>query len=101
MLVAQSLGAFNDNLFRFSLISLATYSSLTLLGRGEEWMNPTAATAFTLAMFLFSAIAGRVADKYDRTRILRFTKFAEIWLMLLAAIGFFLQSGILLNYNTI
>ena len=96
MLVAQSLGAFNDNLFRFSLISLATYSSLTLLGRGEEWMNPTAATAFTLAMFLFSAIAGRVADKYDRTRILRFTKFAEIWLMLLAAIGFFLQSGILL-----
>ena len=94
MLVAQSLGAFNDNLFRFSMISLATYSSLTLFGRGEEWMNPAAATAFTLAMFLFSAIAGRIADRYDRTQILRFTKFAEIWLMMMAAIGFFLQSGV-------
>ncbi|WP_421791413.1 MFS transporter [Hyphobacterium sp.] len=96
MLAAQSFGAFNDNLFRFSLISLATYSTLTLFGRGEELMNPVAASAFTIAMFLFSAIAGRAADKFDRTRILRFTKFAEIWLMSLAAIGFFLQSGPLL-----
>ena len=51
---------------------------------------------FTLPIFLFSAFAGRLADKFDRTRIMRFCKFAEIWLMLIVAGGFILREPLLL-----
>jgi MFS family permease len=96
LLVAQTLGAFNDNFFRYALITLVTYASLSVFGLDRDLMNPIAASAFTIPIFLFSAIAGRVADKFDRTRILRFTKFAEIWLMVLAAAGFIFEQPLLL-----
>lgn len=90
LLVAQALGAFNDNFFRYALITLVTYRSMTVLDLPSTVLVPIAATLFTAPIFLFSAMAGRVADVFDRTRVLRFTKFAEIWLMLLAGIGFVL-----------
>ncbi len=88
MWVAQVLGAFNDNLFRYSLLTLAAYQSWTVIGLEPAAMTAVATAAFTVPIFLFSAIAGQVSDRFDRTRIMRFTKFAEIWLMLIAAAGF-------------
>ncbi|GJL97162.1 MAG: hypothetical protein DHS20C06_09790 [Hyphobacterium sp.] len=96
MLVAQSLGAFNDNFFRYALVTIVTFQSVSLFGLDADLLVPIAASAFTLPIFLFSAFAGRVADKFDRTRIMRFTKFAEIWLMLIAAAGFILREPLLL-----
>ncbi|MCP2670451.1 MFS transporter [Maricaulaceae bacterium EIL42A08] len=89
---AQVLGAFNDNLFRFSLVMLATYSGMTVLDLPREQMTPIAATVFTLPIFLFSAVAGQVADRYDRMKIMRVMKFAEIFLMMAAAVGFLLNA---------
>lgn len=96
LMAAQALGAFNDNLFRFALVNLATFQGLTIFGLERELMVPIAATALTLPIFLFSAVAGQVADKYDRAFIMRRTKFIEILLMIAAAVGFFLNSGLLL-----
>ena len=96
LLLAQSLGAFNDNFFRYSLVTLVTFGGLTLFDVDRSMMVPIAASLFTVPIFLFSAIAGRMADKFDRTRIMRFAKFAEIWLMLIVALGFFLEQPILL-----
>lgn len=93
---AQTFGAFNDNLFRYSLVTLAAYQGFTVFGLAREEMAPIAATAFTLPIFLFSALSGQVADKFDRTAIMRVTKFLEIWLMAAAAAGFLLQSPMLL-----
>ncbi|MEE2567211.1 MFS transporter [Hyphobacterium marinum] len=90
LLIAQALGAFNDNFFRYALITLVTYRSMTVLDLPSTVLVPIAASLFTAPIFLFSAMAGRVADVFDRTRVLRFTKFAEIWLMLLAGTGFVL-----------
>lgn len=92
LLVAQALGAFNDNFFRYALVTLVAYQGMTVLDLPSAVLVPVAATLFTLPIFLFSAMAGRVADVFDRTRVLRFTKFAEIWLMLLAGTGFVLNS---------
>ncbi len=89
--LAQTLGAFNDNLFRYALVALATYQGWTVFGLDNAVMVPLAATAFTVPIFAFSAIAGQVADRYDRTKIMRIAKFAEIILMILAAIGFLFQ----------
>lgn len=96
LLITQSLGAFNDNFFRYSLVTLVTLGGLTLFDIERDMMVPIAASLFTIPIFLFSAIAGRMADKFDRTRIMRFAKFAEIWLMLIVALGFLLEQPLLL-----
>jgi acyl-[acyl-carrier-protein]-phospholipid O-acyltransferase/long-chain-fatty-acid--[acyl-carrier-protein] ligase len=92
----QVLGAFNDNLFRYSLVTLAAYSGLTVFDLPREQMTPIAATVFTLPIFLFSAVAGQIADLVDRAKIMRAMKFAEIFLMLGAAIGFLLSDPMIL-----
>jgi len=96
LLAAQSLGAFNDNFFRYALVTLVTFGGMTMFDLDRLTLVSVAASMFTVPIFLFSAIAGRLADKVDRTRIMRFAKFAEIWLMLIAAAGFVLEQPHLL-----
>jgi MFS family permease len=96
LLVAQSLGAFNDNFFRYAVVTMVTFGGLTLFDMDRLTLVSVAASMFTFPIFLFSAIAGRFADRFDRTRIMRFAKFAEIWLMLLVAIAFILEQPLLL-----
>jgi acyl-[acyl-carrier-protein]-phospholipid O-acyltransferase/long-chain-fatty-acid--[acyl-carrier-protein] ligase len=96
MWAAQNLGAFNDNLFRYALVTLAGFSGMTVLGLDSDLMVALAASAFTLPIFLFAAIAGRLADQFDRTKLMRIAKFAEIWIMALAAIGFIAGEPLLL-----
>lgn len=93
---AQVLGAFNDNLFRFTLVTLATFEGLTVFGLDRTLMVPIAATAFTAPIFLFSALTGQLADRFDRTAVMRRAKIAEIVLMALAGGAFLLESGLLL-----
>ena len=96
LLLAQCLGALNDNLFRYALVTMVTFSGMTLFGLERDILVPIAASMITLPIFLFSAIAGRLADKYDRTWIMRVTKHIEIWIMLLAALALFLRQPLLL-----
>jgi len=84
----QFLGAANDNLFKFAFTVLVTYQ-LQL-----EWLPPALAglvigALFILPFLLFSATAGQLADKHDKTVLIRFVKTLEIGIMLLAAWGFF------------
>ncbi|MCW5723611.1 MAG: MFS transporter [Maricaulaceae bacterium] len=93
MLAAQTLGAFNDNMFRNALVILVTYEGLTLSGLSPQVMAPLAATLFTLPLFLFSALSGQIADRYDRAAVMKAAKLGEIFLMLVAALGFLLNSA--------
>jgi len=94
---AQVLGAFNDNLCRYALIALVAYQGISVFGFDRPTMSAMGANAFTVAIFLFSALAGQFADKYDRMSIMRRMKALEILLMLMAAIGFVFQMpGLLL-----
>ncbi|WP_417496707.1 MFS transporter [Maricaulis sp.] len=96
LLLAQCLGSLNDNLFRYALVTMVTFSGLTLFGIERDILVPIAASMITLPIFLFSAIAGRMADRFDRTRIMRVTKQIEIWIMLLAALALVLRQPLLL-----
>jgi len=53
---------------------------------------PVAALIFTAPFTILCAIAGQVADKIDRGIIFRWVKRAEMLIMLLAALGFYLQN---------
>jgi MFS family permease len=96
LLLAQAFGAFNDNFFRYGLVAMITYAGLSVFDLDPGLLGPLAASVFTFAMFMFSAIAGRLADVVDRTRIMRFAKFAEIWLMLIVAAAFIFKMPLLL-----
>lgn len=96
LMTAQAMGAFNDNLYRYALVNLATYQGLTIFGLSRDLMVPIAATALTLPIFLFSAVAGQVSDRYDRALVMRRVKLLEIPLMLIAAVGFLTGQALVL-----
>ncbi len=90
LFVTQFLGAFNDNLFKNTLILLIVYGGT----RSAEDIGAFSALAggiFILPFFLFSATFGQMADKWEKTIFVRATKILEIGIMILASIGFYLN----------
>lgn len=86
----QAINALNDNVFRQAIIAM-----LFWLQASDEQMALYATLApavFILPYFLFSGIAGQVAEKLEKHRLIRITTAMEIGMMLLAAVGFALQS---------
>ncbi len=84
----QFLGALNDNVFKTALITMAVFhtSDLTMLdGAVLATLLPG---VFILPFFLFSAAAGQIADKFEKSQLIRLVKIFEVVLMLFAAIGF-------------
>ncbi|MCW2270238.1 MFS transporter [Pseudomonas sp. JUb96] len=84
--ITQSLGAFNDNLFKQSLI-LAILYKLAIDGDRSIWIN-VCALLFILPFFLFSALAGQFGEKFAKDALIRLIKLAEIGIMAVGAIGF-------------
>lgn len=93
LFVTQFFGAFNDNLFKNALVILITYHAAASDGGNAQVLITVAAGLFILPYLLFSATAGQLADKYDRARLTRIVKQVEIALMLLAALGFWLENA--------
>ena len=92
----QFLGALNDNVFKNALVILFTYHAASYGALSASELANVAQALFILPFFLFSAQAGQLADKFERSRIIRFVKLAEIGIMLVALIGFMRQSLALL-----
>ena len=88
MFFTQFLGAFNDNIFKQALILVLTYTAASQLGMEVSILNNLAAMLFILPYFLFSALAGQIADKYEKSKLTRFIKLLELVIMAIAAVGF-------------
>ena len=80
----QFLGAFNDNIFRNGLIILLTFKGIEVFGLNASQIANVAGALFILPYFLFSAIAGQIADKYEKSILIKSTKLLEIILMITA-----------------
>lgn len=94
--MTQFLGAFNDNVFKNALVILLTFEAAQWSWLDAVTLVNLCAGIFILPFFLFSATAGQLADKYEKTRLIRFVKLFEIAIMLLASAGFFMKSLALL-----
>ncbi len=92
----QFLGALNDNVFRNGLIILVTFQGIQIAGMNVSMLANVAGALFILPFFLFSALAGQLADKYEKSMLFRRIKLLEISLMILAAIGFVTGSYVVL-----
>ncbi len=86
--VTQFLGAFNDNIFRNGLVILVTFQATQVAGMNASELANVAGALFILPYFLFSASAGQLADKFEKSRLIRLIKLVEIVLMLGAAAAF-------------
>lgn len=92
LFLTQFLGAFNDNFFKSALMMLITYRLGDAAGIDERILVNAAAGVFILPFFLFASPASDLADKYDRSRLMRYVKFAEIIIMGGAALSFILNN---------
>ncbi|MBA5961201.1 MFS transporter [Pseudomonas lactis] len=84
--ITQLLGAFNDNIFKQSLI-LAILYKLSIEGDRSIWVN-LCALLFILPFFLFSALAGQFGEKFNKDALIRAIKIGEIVIMAVGATGF-------------
>lgn len=91
LFTTQFLGAFNDNLFKTAMVLLVTYRIYSDPSK-EAAFNAVAGGLFILPFFLFSALAGQLADGHDKARLIRIIKTAEIAIMMFGAAGFLLGS---------
>ena len=85
---AQALGAFNDNLLKNALVILAAYQGARLTSLDPGLLANLAGGLFVLPYLLFSGIAGQLADRFDKTLLIRVVKAAEVAVMALAGLGF-------------
>lgn len=95
LFVTQFLGAFNDNVFKQALLILFAFGGLLAAGAEEEekslYVN-LAAGLFVLPFVLFSATAGTLADKFEKSRLIRLVKLGEIGVVALAGVALYFKN---------
>jgi acyl-[acyl-carrier-protein]-phospholipid O-acyltransferase/long-chain-fatty-acid--[acyl-carrier-protein] ligase len=92
LFITQFCGAFNDNAFKNALLIWFTYDIAIKLNLNSQFMVTLAAGLFILPFFLFSATAGQLADKYEKSELTQILKLSEILLLITCPICFYFQS---------
>ncbi len=90
--MTQSLGAFNDNIFKNALVALLVFKGSAVAGLNTDQLVNFSAMLFILPFFLFSALFGQFADKFEKSLQIRRVKLLEVVIMLLATLGFWLDN---------
>ena len=88
----QFLGAFNDNVFKTALLTIITYEAASWTTADVGLLNNLIPGLFILPFLLFSATAGQLADKFEKSMLTRYVKLLEIAIMLVAAVGWVTHS---------
>lgn len=83
----QFFGAFNDNVFKTALLTILTYEALSWTSMDVSLLNNLIPGLFILPFVVFSATAGQLADKFEKSRLARYVKVLEIIIMAIAAAG--------------
>lgn len=96
LFLTQFLGAFNDNLYKTGIAVLITYILVNQFPFNADILVTLAGCLLILPMFLFSALAGSISDKFEKSRLIQIIKIAEIVLMILGGIGFLFKNVVLL-----
>ena len=92
----QFLGAGNDNIYKNALVIFVAYHAARLTAVDANTLVNLAAAVFIAPFILFSATAGQLADKFEKSRLIRFIKLFEIAIMTLGLMGFWWRNLTLL-----
>lgn len=88
-IATQSLGAFNDNLFKM-LIQL--YVLIIIFAPNAENIISHAAFVFTIPFVIFGPWSGYLADRFSKSHLIKIIKAIEMGIMLLGVLAFYLKS---------
>jgi 1-acyl-sn-glycerol-3-phosphate acyltransferase len=92
----QFLGAANDNVFKNALIIFVAFQAAALTSLDPNALVNLAGAVFIAPFVLFSATSGQIADKYEKSRLIRLIKLLEIAIMIVGLAGFWQRSLALL-----
>jgi MFS family permease len=92
----QALGAGNDNVYKNALVIFVAYHAALLTTIDANTLVNLAAAVFIAPFVLFSATSGQVADKFEKSRLIRYIKVLEIAIMTLGLLGFWQRNLMLL-----
>jgi len=87
----QFLGAANDNVYKNALIIFAAFHAASITTLDPHALVNLAGAVFIAPFVLFSATAGQLADKYEKSRLIRYIKLFEIAIMTVGLAGFWLR----------
>jgi 1-acyl-sn-glycerol-3-phosphate acyltransferase len=90
--ITQALGALNDNIFKNALIALVVFQGSKMGTLNTNQVVNLSALIFILPFFLFSALFGQFADKYEKSMQIQRIKLFEVVIMATATAGFWLNS---------
>ena len=86
LFVTQFLGAFNDNLLKSGFVVMLAFGSAAS-GPSRELAGQLAGAALIVPFLFISALAGQLADRFDRSLVARVVKACEVPLIVVAAIA--------------
>src|SRR5215471_19933442 len=92
----QFLGAGNDNIYKNALVIFVAFQAATLTTLSSNNLVNVAAAVFIAPFVLFSATAGQIADKFEKSRLIRWIKLLEIGIMIIGAVGFYRRDLVML-----
>lgn len=94
--LTQFQGALTDNLIKNMLILTAAFEIYANAPSTSEIVIAASGALLMLPFFLFSSLSGQIADRFDKSVVIRFIKGFEVCLMLIAVYGFVSRSVIML-----
>src|SRR6266446_2292737 len=92
----QFLGAGNDNIYKNALVIFVAFQAAALTTLSANDLVNIAAAVFIAPFVLFSATSGQLADKFEKSQLIRFVKLFEIAIMVIGAVGFYRRNLVLL-----
>lgn len=92
----QFLGAANDNVFKNAFVVFVTFEAASRLAVDAGMIVNLIGAVFILPFMLLSATSGQLADKYEKSRLIRLVKLLEIAIMTIGLAGFVASSVALL-----
>jgi len=92
----QFLGAANDNIYKNALVIFVAFHAATLTTLDPNALVNLAGAVFIAPFVLLSASAGQLADKIEKSRLIRWIKLFEIAIMVVGLAGFWRRDLVLL-----
>ncbi len=98
LFTTQFCGAFNDNVFKNALLIWLTFGIAGQKNFDPKIIVTFSSALFILPFFLFSALAGQIADKYEKSMLVKIIKVTEVIIMICCFIGFYFTNVHLLLF---
>lgn len=98
--IVQLCGCINDSILKSALIILITYKLSTSLTVSSYTLVMLANFLFVVPFIIFASLSGQIADRYERTVIVKIVKILEILIVLCGAYGF-IETNLAILFTTI